>query len=537
VKTKLSGVLALLLALTMIAAACGSDDDDSADGDNGGVTGTIEEAPEDRCEATVPGTQIDYGVFAPTTSLDPPFVSGSLVGGTELINVYDALMTFDFETNEFVPRLAESLESNDDFTVWTLKLRDDITYSDGTALDAQMVADNMDRYLEPGVRNTSGGFMTTIESKEAIDPLTLEVTLSEPWSEFGLVFADEPGLVVNLNAIGADAQAFGAQPPDAAGVGPYVVERNVPGEELVMTARQDYWDGPVCIETLRFVFVPGAQATYDAFRSNDVNVAFLRDDPVITTAIDAGAENFFIEQQAGGGFVINHREGRPGADIKVREAIGLAVDIDVINDRAFNGDMSVYKALVAPDSRLYSDAVEEMATDLEAARTALDEAKANGYDGQIDVLCANAPPAPETSLALEALLESVGFDVNVTNIPTSDQIGQVIAGDYDVACWGMNAGPETGMTSFNRNLRSDSPSNRQGYGNPAMDDALDALFAAPDDEARQEAMAEINSIYNEDWVGVIYGAPREGIIWADNIKGILPSNATTFLFGNAYISD
>jgi ABC-type transport system substrate-binding protein len=69
-----------------------------------------------------------------------------------------------------------------------------------------------------------------------------------------------------------------------------------------------------------------------------------------------------------------------------------------------------------------------------------------------------------------------------------------------------------------------------------MDEALDALFAAPDEEARQEAMAEINSIYNEDWVGVIYGAPREGIIWADDIEGILPSNATTFLFGNAYIN-
>ena len=525
--------LALLLALTMVAAACGSDDD--GDGD-AAAPGTTEEASGERCDATVPGTQIDYGVYAPTSSIDPPYASGSLVGGTELINVYDALMTFDFESNTFEPRLAESLEPNDDFTVWTLKLRDDITYSDGTALDAQMVADNMDRFLQEGVRNTSGGFLTTVTEKTVVDPQTLEITLSEPWSEFQVVFADEPGLVVNLNAIGDDAEAFGVQPPDAAGVGPYIVERNVPGEELVMTARQDYWDGPVCIETLRFVFVPGAQATYEAYQAGDVNVAFLRDDPVITEAIDAGNQNFFIEQQAGGGFVINHREGRPGADVKVREAIGLAVDIDVINDRAFDGDMAVYKALVAPDSRLYSDAIEEMATDLEGAQAALEEAKANGYDGQIDVLCANAPPAPETALSLEALLESAGFDVNVTTIPTSDQIGQVIQGDYDIACWGMNSGPETGITSFNRNLRSDSPSNRQGYESAEMDAALDALFAAPDEAARQEAMAEINTIFNEDWVGVIYGAPREGIIWTDDIEGIIPSNATTFLFGNAYIN-
>jgi peptide/nickel transport system substrate-binding protein len=319
-------------------------------------------------------------------------------------------------------------------------------------------------------------------------------------------------------------------------VGPYIVERNVPGEELVMTARQDYWDGPVCIETLRFVFVPGAQATYEAFQAGDVNVAFLRDEPVIADAIDAGTDNFFIEPQAGGAFIVNHDADRPGADAKVREAIGLAVDIDVINDRAFNGEMAVYKALVAPGSRFYSDAIEEMATDVEGARAALEEAKANGYDGQIDVLCANAPPAPETSLALQALLESVGFEVSVTNIPTSDQIGQVIQGDYDIACWGLNAGAETGITALNLNLRSDSPSNRVGYESAAMDDALDALFAAPDEEARQEAVAEINSIYNEDWVGVIYGAPREGIIWASDIEGILPTTASTFLFANAYIN-
>ncbi len=523
------GFAALVLPLSMIAAACGGDGGDSA-------SPATTEAAGDGCEATVPGTQINYGVFAPTPVLDPPQVSGGLVGGTELVNIYDALFTFDYDTNQFTPRLAESIKPNDAFTVWTLKLREGITYSDGTALDAQMVSDNLDRYLQQGVRNTSGGFLTTVTEKKIVDPQTLQITLSRPWSEFQLVFADEPGLIVNTKAIGADAQAFGAKPPDAAGVGPYVVERNVPGEELVMKARQDYWDGPVCIETLRFVFVPGAQATYDAYKAGDVNVAFLRDDSVIAAAIDSGAANFFIEQQAGGGFAVNHRAGRPGADVKVREAIGKAVDINVVNNRAFGGEMNVFKALVSPDSRFYSDAIKEMATDIAGARAALEEAKAAGYDGQIDVLCANAPPAPETALTLEALLEAAGFVVNVTTIPTADQIGQVIKGDYDIACWGMNAGPETGMTSFSRNLSSTSPSNRVGYANPAMDAAIADLFAAPDESARQQAMAEINKIYNEDWVGVIYGAPQEGIIWADDVQGILPGNATTFLFGNAYIA-
>ena len=424
--------------------------------------------------------------------------------------------------------------------MWTLKLRPDITYSDGTALDAQMVADNMDRYLQPGVRNASGSFLTTVTAKKVVDAQTLEITLSEPWSQFQIVFADEPGLIVNTKAIGADPEAFGALPPDAAGVGPYVVEKNTPGEELVMKARSDYWDGPVCIETLRFVFVPGAQATYDAFRSGDVNVGFVRDDTVITNALDSGAKSFMVPQQAGAGFIINHREGHPGADLDVREAIGEAIDIDVVNQRAYGGNMDVYKALEGPNGVLYSDAITPMDTSVDKAKAALARAKAKGFNGEVNLVCANASPAPETALAAQALLESVGFTVKNTSLPTAEQIGLVIKGDYDVSCWGMNAGPATGLTAFNRNFRSassENKSNRMGYDSPEMDAALDKLFAAPDVDARKKAMGEVNDIVNKDYVAVIYGSPREGIVMAPNVKGIIPTAATEFLFANAYISN
>ena len=528
-------LLALLLALTLVAAACGDDDDDDAAAPDGGGGDTEQPDEGERCDETVAGSQLDYGVFAPTSSLDPPYVSGALVGGTEIANVYDVLMTFDPETNQYEPKLAESLEPNDDDTVWTLKLRDDVTYSDGTPLNAQLVADNMDRYLQQGVRNTSGGFLTVVESKEVIDEVTLEVTLKQPWAEFPFVFADEPGMIVNLNAIGDDPEAFGAQPPDAAGVGPYVVERNVPGEELVLKARQDYWDGPVCIERLRFVFVPGAQASYDAFRSGELDVAFLRESSVIASARANDENEYFAQQDAGAVLMINHAEGRPGADPKVREAIALAIDPEVINNRAYNGDLKVHKSLVGDGSRFYSDAIEELAVDAEGARAALDEAKGNGYDGQLTVLCSNAPPAPETALSTEALLEAVGFDVTVETKPTADQIGQIITGDFDVACWGFNADASTSPTTYLRNLKTGSSSNRMKYSSPEMDAAVDEVLAAADEEARQEAVAEVNEIFHRDFVSVNYGSPEEGIVWTDEVRGIRPTVATIFLFDKAYL--
>lgn len=557
-------LLALLAVFGLMAAACGSDDDsaddepsgtddsaavddatdDGGDGSDDGTDDTSDETTDDGsddgtddtaagadCDATVEGTQIDYGVFAPSNAIDPTRASGALVGGTEVAAVYDVLFIYDHDTGEYTPHLAESITPNDDFTEWTLTLRPDITYSDGTPLTAQLVSDHMDRFFDEGIRNTSAGFLTPIVEKTAVDDTTLVLTLESPWVEFPFVFADEPGMVVNINAIGDDVDAFGAMPPDEAGLGPYVVERNVPGEELVLVARDDYWGGPVCVERLRFVFTPGT--TYDTFDADQLDVGFLRSPAEIARAREAGENEFFVSQDGGSVLIVNHRDGRPGNDPRVREAIDLAIDVSVVNDRAYQGGLNAGKSLILPGSRFYSEGIEESAFDADAARTLLDEAKADGYDGALDVLCSTTPPAPETALAVEGLLEAVGFDVTVETIGQTDQIGAVVAGEFDTACWGFNAGPATAHTTFGRNLRSDSASNRMGYASDEMDTALDAILAAEDAPA---AMAEVNRIFIQDRVGVAMGATEEGIIWQEGVSGIVPTVATIFLFHDASIS-
>lgn len=531
--------VAALLALTLVAAACGGDDDEAGAPDDATTTAVDDGEDGDTqaaaCDETVPGTQIDWGVFAPTSQLDPPYASGALVGGTELIALYDVLMRFDPETNSYEPHLAKSLTANDDHTVWTLKLREGITYSDGTPLTAQLVSDNMDRFFAEDVRNTSGGFMSTITDKTVVDETTLEITLETSWPEFPFVFADEPGMIVNLNAIGENREEFGANPPPAAGLGPYVVERNAPGEELVLKARDDYWGGPVCVETLRFVWIPGSQPTYDAFQAGDLDVAFLRNPVTIEQAREAGEEGFFVQQDAGAVILLNHAEGRPGNDPRVREAAILALDEQGINERAYQGALATSKTLIQPGSRFYSDQIEAFPTDTERATQLVEEAKADGFDGTMEILCADNPPASDVALVAEGMWESVGFDVEVRTIGQSEQIGEVVQGNYDAACWGMNAGPATGITTFIRNLDSESNTNRMSYANPEMDQALVDLMGAATEEEQLAAVAEVNRIFNEDWVSLNYGAPEEGIVWKDGVRGLVPTGATMFLLDGASV--
>jgi peptide/nickel transport system substrate-binding protein len=558
-------VLALLFALSLVAVACGDDDDDddggaaaedttttaatadetttSAAGGGGTETSatsgeTTTTVAEAACEETIPGSELTFGVFGLTAAVDPPNSSGALVGGTELINFYDQLMRWDPETGQFVPRLAESLEPNDDFTVWTLKLRDGIEFGDGTPLDAEAVLASMERFNPPEgvrIRNNAGGYLALITNKEVVDPLTIEFTLSQPWGTFGFALADEPGQIVNVNAIGADVAAFGQKPPPEAGVGPYTVESYTPNDSIVYKARPDYWGGPVCTETITFKLVPGSRATYDAFKAGDLDIAFIRDANVIEEARADGVEERMAIQDAGNMMVVNHRPDRPGADPLVREAIINALDENVINDRAFDGKALVMRQLIHPDSSLYSDDVESFPHDPARATAALEEAKAAGYDGQLNILCQSNPPGPDVCIAVEAMLQAVGFETTQEVLPLNDQIGRVATGDYDIAQYGYNVSASTTFIAMQQNLNSASPANRTAYADPAMDDALAALAAAENVEEQQAALAEINNLYVDFNHSFVYGATEEGIVFNDNVTGIVETHATTFLLDQVVV--
>lgn len=559
-------LLAVLLAFSLLAAACGDDDDDTTTGvtddgvtddgtaddaddgalddgalDDGAVDdGTDDEVATGRCEATVAGTRVNYGQFSPSGPLEPTGTSGSLVGGTELLALYDVLLRYNNETGEYEPQLAESLTPNDDFTEWTLVLREGLTYSNGDPFDIENLFAHLERFFREGARNSSAAFLSLIESQEEIDERTAVFTLRQPWSTFQYVFADEPGMVVNARVIPEDADelaVWSEQPPAEAGMGPYQVTRNAAGEELVMTARDDYWGGPVCIETLRFVFLSGANNTYQAFQAGDINVGFLRDANVFARAESNGEVLLTDLQDSGGVLLMNHREGSPTSDPRIREAIALAVNEESISERAFGGDFKTTRSLFHPDSGYWSEGLDEAEYDPERAAQLVEEAKADGFDGRIRVGAPETPPGPEVVIAVEGMLEAVGFEVEQMVMPQLDIIGRVVQGDFDVVNWGFSLGSAEAFTQLLFNFTSTSPTNRMGYGSDDMDAAVDAVLAAATPEERVEAMAEVNRIFQRDFVGFNYGSLDVGIVVAPEVKGVKQTGTVMYMFDDAYIEE
>jgi peptide/nickel transport system substrate-binding protein len=502
----------VLVALALLAGAgCGS-------GDDGGES--ADDSPASASCGDTSGGSLTVGLAAADSrGFDPAVITGGggNTGGYEMTALFDTLMRWNPESAEFEPHLAESLEADDDVTQWTLTLRPDVTFGNGDPLDAAAVIASIERF--DGADVSAASFYDLIESMEATDDRTVVFTLDGPWGGFPYFLAGPGGMVVNaalVEEIGADA--LNADPPAGVGAGPFVLTRYAAGEDIEMAANEDYWGGDVCVDELRIISLADDQTTYETLRLGEADVAFIRDSRVIAQAQEGGMSGVG-ELSQGEQLMINVRPGTAGEDLRVRQAIAAATDMDLVNDRAREGTANAAATIVPPDSPLFADGMTAPGYDAERAAELVEEAKADGWDGQVDLVCSEL--YEEESIAIEGLYEGVGMEVDVSILATPDLIDRIVTErDFDVACWSLNVLPASPWARVDGNLRSDSETNRTAYAEPDMDAALQQLRVASTPEDTQDAIAAVQDVWNETLPGVMYAHSEEWVFWNDDVEGV-----------------
>ena len=471
------------------------------------------------------------------TGLDPVNDSAAgTTGGTHMAAIYDALIRWNPENGEFEPQLAEGLSANDDSSVWTLTLRKGVNFSDGSPLLADAVVKSFNRYAG----SNFGGFLyKQVSQVEAVDDLTVKYTLTEPWAGFPMLLAGNMGYVTNPAAVDAMGKDFSLN-PKGAGAGPYIIDRFEPGSGVYLKANPNYWGGPVCVESLTFVRIPGGPATYEAYKTGQLQMAFLREPIAISAARDDNQSMFKWAKNAGTVVMLNNGVGGskpPTADVRVRKAIDLALDPAVINDRVNEGKGVPSKALFPESSRFYT-AVDPNPVDPDAAKKLVDEVIAEGsWDGSIEFACHNAPSRLAVATAVEAMLQRAGFKVTVKNNMNVQELLRLtdIEKNYMTACSGFQIGEEDVWSSMASGFSCSSP-NRLGYCNQEMDAALAELKQAKGLEAQKAVLAKIQKIWNETVPSSITETIEEVIVTDSKVQGVVPTIDSRVLFHNASIS-
>lgn len=401
-------------------------------------------------------------------------------------------------------------------TEWTLadgsrslemKLRDDVTFHDGTAFDAEAVKVNVERaksLVDAPVSRT----LDMVESVEVVDTTTVRFNFNRPYSEFETLLAGPAGAMISPAVIAAGTD-LNERPGDA-GTGPYLLDAFVPGESATfVSAGDDNWDAEAGkLDMLEVRAVADPRTRLSALRAGEIDIAY----------IEPSDANSISEAKAlGEGGEFNYETSPTGVvnavlfqsavldDPIVRQAIAMGIDRKTIGDDLLQGTCEPTAQLARKGSPGYvEDFDDPYPFDPEAARKLLAD---NGYADGIDLSMVFASGRQRVPQILQQQLGAI--DVRVELTPLAIVEAQSTFRERQTQSWQYNMVPDlspyatvvnyvlsdTGLSGTSQELRQ-SADKLQELSDPAeREDATQEMLEQLASEAYFVPICGIDSHY------------------------------------------
>ena len=414
-----AGVIAAVTAATL--AACASQQSAGTD------------AAVDAGDPVTGGT-LTYLEYQPYTNLYPPQAGFYPNGG--LVNNITARLTWQNpETLEIEPWVATEWTVNEDATEYTFELRDDVTFSDGTPLDAAAVAKNFDTFGlgNPDLGHTVSEAINNYASSEVIDADTVVFHFSAPAPGFLQATSTITSGLLSPETLDRTLEELGAgNATEVVGSGPFVITDEKLGTELTLEAREDYdWapsssahQGRAYLDEVRILITPEDSVRIGSLLSGQAD--YIRYVQAFDEArVESSGYDLYAPQTRGVNNTLSLRFTNPIlSDIRVRQALVAGVDSQEVVDTVFTGNYPRATSALSATALGYKDESEHYAYDPDKAEELLDEAGwepgADGIrekDGErlaLTVYEAKAQPLSKQTLELVAQqLKKIGVELNV----------------------------------------------------------------------------------------------------------------------------
>lgn len=414
--SKATASAAVVGALVVGLAAC-----------SGGGGGTTDDSSAPAGEPQVGGTAI-VGSLSEMPGFDPVKLRALGTGVERAAQVMSTLMYRDDVTGEVKPKLAKSLETADG-KEWILTLREGVTFTDGTPLDADAVVFNLERHTAPDSTSSAKSMLSGVTSIEATGEYEVTITLASPSGSFPLALTgSSPASLIGSPKALADPEEFNVNP---VGAGPFVFDSWTRDSELNLVRNEDYWDdGKPYLDAVTYRILPDPQGRTDALMSGDVHVTQLSGTGWAGAEADGSIE--IVISPGGGQALIPNATREPGSDERVREAIGLATDPAATNSIVFPG------STLWDQNRDCLPFASGSPTCLEGASPEPDMEKAKSLiadylaDGGTDKVVFSAPSLTNETNYYIQQLTAIGFDVETRSSDAASWLQDTQAGNYDV---------------------------------------------------------------------------------------------------------
>lgn len=445
-----------------------------------------------------------------------PSLARTFVGRVVFAALCDKLFEVDEKLN-IVPMLAEKYEWSADSKALTLKLRPGVTFHDGEKLDAAAVKYSLERHKTlPG--SNRRGELAPVASVDVVDPMTVKLNLSAPFSPLLAQLADRAGMIVSPKAAQAAGDKFGSKPVCS---GPYKFVERVAQDRIVLERFPAYWQkNAVNFEKIVYTPIPDATVRLANLKSGQLDfIERIASSDVEKLATDKRFKVARITEIGYQGITINvgkseKAQANPlGKDARVREAFELAIDRQGLSQVVMDNEAVVGNQWVAPSNGFYAKNVPVPKRDIARAKALLKEAGVP--NPSFTLLTPTTSDAQRLALVVQAMTREAGFDVKIQAAEFATSLNMADKGDFEayVLAWSGRADPDGNLFSFHG---CKQPLNYSGYCDAETDKLLAQSRSVREPAERKKLFDQIAARVLKDRP-IVYVYHRNWL-WAYNNK-------------------
>jgi peptide/nickel transport system substrate-binding protein len=449
--------------------------------------------------------------------MDPTIAGGSALSGEppRLLALYDGLVIVDTATDKVTMGTAQSVTSPDNIT-WTLKLRPNIKFSDGTPYDATAVMYNWQRQANTATA-PSYGLMKNVKSMVVADPLTLVVTLNGTNGVFPRnISAGSINYVGSPTAIQKEGQNFGSSP---VGAGPFTLKDWVRDSQMTLVRNPTYWNAPKpYIDTLVIKVILDDTQRYNSVQAGEGDSMLLSTLPIQQQAKSAGLQVVQIPGIGATGFAFNMTKP-PYNDVRIRQAFYEAIDPVQFNQAVNNGLGTVATGWFPSTSAFYDPSQPLPKYNTAGAQQLFNAYAADHGDAALNVEVNNSGTGPQVNDYLTGVFAKYQH-VKYKGVLVAQAQGtaDLRAHNFDAASYAyLGVDPEPNMVE---SFLSTGTRNFWGINDPALDAALLKGRNTTDQATRKAAYDSAQQYLNMDLPMYLFPRTQSAVISNQKVQNM-----------------
>ncbi len=502
-------------------------------------------SPDASAGTPVSGGTLVYASGDAEPSCLDPHVGGNYPQALVASQYLETLYTKDAD-GKLIPWLAEDSTVSDDGLLRTVKIRPGITFTDGTALDAEAVKANFEHLLNPETASSTGYLaLGKIETMTAVDASTLELKLKSPDNSLLESFS-MPWVAIESATALKRSKAENCESP--VGTGPFKVESWKKQDAVNLVRNAGYvspvpaagHEGPAYLDGITWRFIPEAATRFAALQSGQVQIIDNAQPDAIAAATKGKNIKHLDAPRPGAANRVELNSSKaPFDDEKVREAFIHAVNVDAGIDSLFFGTATrSYSPLSSVEPLAYSEK-SLFAYDPAKAGELLDgagwkERDSDGYrvkDGkrlslEFPVSTSQSIPAEQSLFEqMQATAKDSGFEIKIKLLDLSSWYGDLAKNDYNlVSAPYTKVGPSVLSILFHSDSTIPAPSgyfaNLSQVKDPALDTLLVQAGTTKDEAERKDLYAQAQKKVLEGYYLLPLYDQQNHFLYSEKLKNV-----------------